>query len=192
MRNAVLGCVAIAMTLQGCVGTANVLSRTEQQSLQSFQLFSPDTSPRFTFDLTCISNDMSCLTVEHAFSDWAQNRHIAMRMVESKDLMLNREHRSKVPKPATPYRLAVRFAPLVVASYNMIYSKGDTLSGGYTPPSVSYTATLYIFDVTTGKLLRQIPFHDRRTGEFKADANGYIRSEVNGFIASLDPTYRRS
>jgi hypothetical protein len=185
-----LGCAVLVMTLQGCVGTASVLGKTEQQSLQSFQLFAPDTSPRFTFDLACISHDMSCLTVENAFSDWARNRHIAMRMLESKDLLLNREHRSQALQPATPYRLAVRFAPLVVASYNMVYF-GNRMSGGYTPPAVSYTATLFIFDATTGKLLRQIPFHDRRTGEFKADANGYIRSEVNGFIASLDPTYRR-
>lgn len=191
MRSAMLGCVAIAMMLQGCVGTASVLGKTEQQSLQSFQLFTSDTSPRFTLDLACISHDMSCLTVENAFSDWARNRHIAMRMVASEDLLLNQDRRSKALQPATPYRLAVRFTPLVAASYNMVYSKGDTLSGGYTPPAVSYTATLYIFDAATGKLLHQLPFHDRRTGEFKADANGYIRSEVNGFIASLDPTYRR-
>jgi hypothetical protein len=192
MRNAISGCVAIAIMLQGCVGTANVLGTAEQQSLQSFQLFTPDTSPRFTLDLACVSHDMSCLTVENTFSDWANNRQIGMRMVEPEDLMLNRNRRSKASQPATPYRLAVRFAPLVVASYNMIYSKGNTLSGGYTPPSVSYTATLFIFDATTGKLLRQIPFHDRRTGEFKAEANEYIRNEVNNFIASLDPTYRRS
>ena len=152
MRYAILSCLALAMAIQGCAGTATVLSKTERQSIRSLQLFGPDTSPRFTFDLACVSEDISCLTVEHAFSDWAQNRHIAMRMVEAGDLLLRQDHRSEVLKPVAQYRLAVNFAPLVVASYNKIYSKGDTLSGGYTPPSVSYTATLYIFDVTTGKL----------------------------------------
>ena len=113
-----------------------------------------------------------------------------MRMVEAGDLLLRQDHRSEVLKPVAQYRLAVNFAPLVVASYNKIYSKGDTLSGGYTPPSVSYTATLYIFDVTTGKLLLKVPFHDRQVAAFKADAGSYIRDEVANFIASLDPTYR--
>jgi hypothetical protein len=180
------------MMLQGCVGTATVLSKAEQQSLQSLQLFSPDRSPRFIFDLACVSKDISCHTVERAFSAWAQDRHIALRIVEPNELTRNPDHRSQELKPAVPYRLAVRFAPLVVASYNMIYSKGDTLSGGYTPPSVSYTATLYVFDVTTGKLLREVPFHDRRTADFKADASGYIRAEVKSFTASLEPAYRRS
>lgn len=190
MRYAVLSCLALAMTVQGCAGTATVLSKTERQSLRSLQLFGPDTSPRFTFDLACVSEDISCLTVENAFSDWARNRHITSRMVEADDLMLNRDRRSEELKPAVPYRVAVRFAPLVVASYNKIYSKGDTLSGGYTPPSVSYTATLYVFEVATGKLLRKVPFHDRRVADFKADAGGYIRAEVVIFIASLDPSYR--
>jgi hypothetical protein len=189
MRKAILGCVAIAMMLQGCVGTTTVLGKADQQSLQSLQLFSPDTSARFTFDLTCVSRDMSCLTVENAFSDWAQRRHIAMRMVESDDLLLKQTQRAKEHKPVTPYRLAVRFAPLVVASYNMINTQGDRMTGDYTPPSISYTATLYIFDATTGKLLREVPFHEKRTGDFQDDANPYIRAEVNGFIASLDPAF---
>ncbi len=189
MRKAIPVCVAIAMMLQGCVGTTTVLSKADQQSLQSFQLFSPDTSARFSLDLACVSRDMSCLTVENTISDWAQRRHIAMRMVESDDLLHKQSQRATAHKPVMPYRLAVRFAPLVVASYNMINTQGDRMTGDYTPPSVSYTATLYVFDATTGQLLREIPFHEKRTGDFQDEANGYIRAEVNGFIASLDPAF---
>ena len=51
-------------------------------------------------------------------------------------------------------------------------------------------ATLYVFDANSGKLLRQLRFHERRMADFKNDASGYIRGEVKSFIATLDPSYQ--
>lgn len=181
-----VGCFAIVMALQGCAGTPSVISKAEQQSLQSLQLFSPQGQPRFSLDLACSSEDVSCNTVEHAFSDWAQDRNIAMQVIGSDADLRKPANRSA---PTTKYRLAVRFAPLVVGSYNKVYSKGDSLSGGYTPPAVSYVATLYVFDASSDKLLRQLRFHEQRTADFKSDASVYIRGEVKNFINSLDPSY---
>ena len=187
MRYATAGCFAIVMALQGCAGTPSVISKAEQQSLQSLQLFSPEGQPRFSFDLACTSEGASCSTVEHAFSDWAQGRNIAMQVIESGADLLKPANRSA---PTTTYRLAVHFAPLVAGSYNKVYSKGDSLSGGYTAPTVSYVATLYVFDASSNKLLRQVRFHEQRTADFKSDASVYIRDEVKNFIISLDPSYQ--
>lgn len=187
MRYATAGCFAIVLALQGCAGTPSDISNAEQQSLQSLQLFSPQGKPRFSFDLACTSEDASCSSVERTFSDWAQARNITMQKVESDEGLLKPEPRAA---PTMPYRLAVRFSPLVVGSYNKVNVTGGSLHGGYTPPAVSYVATLYVFDTSSGKLLRQVRFHEQRTADFKGDASGYIRAEVKNFITSLDPSYR--
>jgi hypothetical protein len=63
------------------------------------------------------------------------------------------------------------------------------LNGDYKPPKISYTATLYVFDAVSGKLVQQVPYHEQRTADFKADAGDYLRVEVKNFIASLDPAH---
>jgi hypothetical protein len=40
--------ILAAVALQGCAQTPAVLSKTQQQSLKSMQLFGKDASPRFT------------------------------------------------------------------------------------------------------------------------------------------------
>lgn len=187
-----VGGTVIALALSGCAGTETVIDRAQQQSLQSLHLFNSDGSPRFTFNLTCTSEDVSCVTVERAFSGWAQDRHISMHSVESGDASF-RPGRPSIPQVAgVPYRLAVHFAPLVIPSFNEINVGADgSLIGDYKPPKVGYTATLYVLDAGTGKLVQQVPFHEQRTADFKADAGSYLRAEVRNFIASLDPAYRR-
>lgn len=184
------GMVVAALVLQGCVGTATVIGKTDQASLQSLQLFGPDEAARFTLQLACTSEDASCVTVEHAFSGWADDRHIAMQMVEPGDASFTRGRPSTGASAQPPYRVAIRFAPLVVASFNKVNFGADgSSSGDYKPPRVSYTATLYVFDAASGKLLQQVPYHEQRTADFKADAGDYLRVEVKNFIASLDPAY---
>jgi len=182
--------VVVALALQGCAGAATVISSAQQQSLQSLQLFGADASPRFTFDLACTSEDASCVTVERAFANWAQDRHVSMQSVEPDDASFRPGHPSIPQAASVPYRLAVRFAPLVIASFNKInVTQGGSLSGDYKPPKVGYTATLYVFDAASGKLMQQVPFHEQRTADFKADAGDYLRVEVKNFVASLDPAY---
>jgi hypothetical protein len=180
----VFGGLLVAVALQGCAGTAQVLSAADRQSLQSLPLFARDGTPRFSLELSCLGEFVSCDTIRHGFEHWADDRHIHMRMVESLD----------APPPdrqaTTPYRLAVSITPRVVSSYNKICVKGDNLSGGYTPPKVSYRASLYVFDAATGQQLRNLSLHDERVAAYKANANIYVRAEVKAFIAGVDPSYR--
>jgi hypothetical protein len=178
--------VVVALVLQGCAGTGSVIPQTGPQSLQ---LFNADSSPRFTFYLACTSEDASCSTAENTFSDWASDRHVTFRLTEPDDALFTSGIPSFGKNTDLPYRVAVHFAPLVVPSFTQ-FNGGSQAQGGYTPPKVGYTATIYVFDSATGKLLRKLPAHEQRTTNPKDHANGYIRSEVNGFIASLDPAYQ--
>jgi hypothetical protein len=177
--------IVVALVLQGCAGTGSVIAQTGPQSLQ---LFNADSSPRFTFYLACKSEDASCSTAENAFSDWACDRHVTLLLAEPDDALFTTGIPSFKKNTDLPYRVAVHFVPLVVPSFTQ-FNGGGQAQGGYTPPKVGYTATIYVFDSATGKLLQKIPAHDQRTTEPHGHANGYIRSEVNGFIASLDPAY---
>jgi hypothetical protein len=179
--------VVVALALQGCAGTGSVIAQSGPQALQ---LFNADSSPRFTFYLACTSEDASCSTVENAFSDWASDRHVTLRLAEPGDTLFTSGIPSFGKSTDLPYRVAVRFAPLVVPSFTQ-FNGGGQAQGGYTPPKVGYTATIYVFDSAAGKLLQKAPSHEQRTTEPHGHANGYIRSEVNGFIASLDPAYRQ-
>ena len=180
--------VVVAPVLQGCAGTSSVIPQSGPQSLQ---LFNADSSPRFTFYLACTSEDDSCSTAENTFSDWAGDRGVALRLTEPDDAVFTSAIPSSGKNTDLPYRVAVHFAPLVVPSFSQMMGNGSTAVGGYTPPKVGYTATIYIFDSATGKLLQKLPAQEQRTTNPKDKANGYIRSEVNGFIASLDPAYKR-
>ena len=185
----VLGALLVATNLQGCAGTNQVINVAQQQSLQSLPLFHKDASPRFSFDLFCNGGNLSCTTVQRAFENWAAARGIDMQMVQADTIARHADRVDPAPSSSVPYRLAIEITPLVVASYNKIAIGGD-IQGGYTPPKVSYRATLYVFDLASGKQLREIPFHDERVADFKADANGYLRAESADVISSLDPGYR--
>ncbi|MBB6188407.1 hypothetical protein [Rhodanobacter sp. MP7CTX1] len=182
--------VVVAVVLQGCAGTDVAVSQAGQQTLRSLQLFKADSSPRFTFYLACTSEDASCSTAENTFSDWATDRHVTLRLAEPDDALFTSGIPSFGRSTDLPYRVAVHFVPLVVPSFTMTsHSYGGPMLGGYTPPKVGYTATIYVFDSATGKLLQKLPAHEERTTNPRDHANGYIRSEVNTFLARLDPAY---
>lgn len=186
----VLAGLLLATTLQGCAGTAQIISVAQQQSLQSLPLFRQDGSPRFSLELACNGEFVSCKTIQHAFEHWAGERGIDMQMVDASTIIRRTDRRDANSTSSTPYRLAIDITPLVVASYNKISIQGRNLQGGYTPPKVGYRATLYVFDVASGMQLREIPFHDEDDAKFKADANVYLRGELADFIGNLDPRYR--
>ncbi len=186
----VFGGLLLATALQGCVGTPQIISLAQQKSLQSLPLFRQDDSPRFSLDLACNGEFISCNTTRHAFEHWASKRGIDMQMVDAGELIRHSDRRNPKPTSSVPYRLAIEITPLVVPSYNKISIKADDFQGRYTPPKVGYRATLYVFDLTSGKQLRDIPFHDERVADFKADANAYFRAEIANFIGNLDPGYR--
>ncbi|MFA6229230.1 MAG: hypothetical protein WC617_03510 [Rhodanobacter sp.] len=179
-----------ATTLQGCAGTAQIISVAQQQSLQSLPLFRKDGSPRFSLELACNGEFVACNTTQHAFERWASARGIDMQMVPADAISGHTDRRDAKPASSAPYRLAIEIAPLVVSSYNKVSIKGDDFQGGYTPPKVGYRATLYVFDVANGMQLREIPFHDEDVAKFKTDANVYLRAELADVIGNLDPRYR--
>jgi len=181
--------VVAALVLQGCAGTDVAVSQTSQHSLQDLHLFKADSTPRFIFYLACTSEDASCATVENAFSEWASDRHVTSRLVEADDALFTSGMPSFGRNTDLPYRVAVRFVPLVVPSFTQFMGNQSTALGGYTPPKVGYTATIYVFDSATGKLLQDVSAHEQQTTPPHGHANGYIRSEVNTFLASLDPGY---
>jgi hypothetical protein len=181
--------VVVALTMQGCAGTDSVIKQAGQQPLQSLQLFKADSSPRFTFYLACSGEDASCNTTDHAFYDWASDRHVRLRLVEPHDALFTSGIPSFGRSTDLPYRVAVHFVPLVVPSFNEMTFEAKNTLGSYTPPKVGYSATIYVFDSATGKLLQELPAREQRFATPHDHANGYIRSEVNTFLASLDPAY---
>ena len=181
--------VVVALVLQGCAGTDVAVSQTGQQSLRALQLFKADSTPRFTFYLACTSEDANCATVENAFSEWESDRHVTSRLVEADDALFTSGTPSFGRNADLPYRVAVRFVPLVVPSFTQFMGNQSTAIGGYTPPKVGYTATIYVFDSATGRLLQELPAQEQRTTNPHDHANGYIRSEVNTLLARLDPAY---
>ena len=112
--------VIVAVTMQGCAGTDSIINQAGRQSLQSLQLFNADTSPRFTFYLACTGADASCNTTNNAFSDWASDRHVKLRLVEPSDALFTSGIPSFGRSADQPYRVAVNFVPLVVPSFNEI------------------------------------------------------------------------
>lgn len=185
--------VVAALALQGCAGSASVINQDDARALQSLPLFNPDASARFTFYLACTGTDASCGTVQHAFSEWTDARPIASRLVEPGDSAFNSSDAVARQHAPVPYRLAVIFSPVTVPSFDTLNvdPSGATTGSGYTPLKVGYAATIKVFDAISGKLLRELPAHQRRMADYKSDANGYIRAEVKGFLGSLGPAHSR-
>ena len=177
----------VAMGLQACVGAGPVVSPATQENLQSLQLFNADSTPRFTFYLACTSDTVNCGNIENWFGEWASDRHVALRSTDPGDGSFKEGQPSRAKEQALPYRLAVHYQPWMKPSYTLTsYFK----QGGETAPAIGYSATIYVFDSATGKLLQALPIHAETTAnEQKGPANPYLHAEVDNFLASLDPTY---
>lgn len=175
----------VATVLQGCVGTGAIMSPAQQQDLQSLQLFNADASPRFTFYLACTSDSVNCITIENAFTEWANDRHVTLRAVDPNDASFRADQPSRLADQGAPYRLAVHYAPWM--SSGMTVTSLDKQGGSY-PPVIGYSATIQVFDSATGKLLQTLPVRTQRTADSsKGPANPYLRAEVRDFLANLDP-----
>jgi hypothetical protein len=182
------GSVAAAI-LQGCVETNPVMPPGAQQNLQSLQLFNADASPRFTFYLACTSDTVKCITIEKAFDEWADERHVSLHRVETDDGSFQNGRPSRPHDQVMPYRVAVHYAPWIKPSYTTT-TLGS--SGGSYPPLIGYSATIYVFDAATGKLLQTLPARAEQSADSNnGPANPYLRAEVRSFLASLDPAYAK-
>ncbi|MHA6205844.1 hypothetical protein ACXU4B_15570 [Dyella soli] len=179
--------ILAAMALQGCVGDKPVVNAAAQRQLQSLQLFNADTSPRFTFYLACTSDTVNCVNVRNWFEQWATDRHVTLRGAEPTDPSFQDGQPSRAREQALPYRLAVYYQPWMKPSYTVTTL---TKNGGSYPPLLGYTATIYVFDSATGKLLQAMPARAEKSADKrKGVANPYLHEQVDSFLASLDPAY---
>lgn len=184
-------CLAVVALLQGCAGQPTVFGRSEQASLQQLRLFDANARPRFDFHLTCHSPDVSCINVENAFSKWAAARHVRLVILDDDDRFDN-VGSGLGSRATTPYRLTVKFLPLIVPSYDESGGTSGNMRAGYEPPKVGYGATLQVFDRATGKRVLTMRVHDQRVAKYKADAGDYLRAEVAEFLAGLEVRPGRS
>lgn len=183
---------ALALALQGCAGTPSALDAADHTALQSLALFDAHGGARFAIELTCMGEETSCDTVEHAFSGWADSRHIALHDRAPDAPAGGGRRLPSASDPSVPYRLAVTVAPVLVPSIDLTHvdQSGGLTGAGYTPPRVGYRATIRVIDAASGARLREVSAAQQRTADYHADANSYLRAEVNGLIANLDPAYR--
>lgn len=125
---------ALLLALQGCAGTPSALSSADHAALQSLPLFDAHGGARFALELACTGAEVSCDTVEHAFSNWADSRHIALRDTAPDAPADGHRPPSFASNPGLPYRLAVTFAPVVVPSIDMTHvdQSGGLTGSGYT------------------------------------------------------------
>lgn len=185
IRKVVVGAL-VAVILQGCVAAGPAVSPAAQKDLQALQLFNADASPRFTFYLACTSDTVNCGNIQNWFGEWASDRHVTLHGAEPGDDPFKAGQPSRAKEQVLPYRLAVHYQPWMKPGYTLTsYFK----QGGETAPAIGYSATIYVFDSATGRLLQALPVHAETTAnEQKGPANAYLHAEVDGFLASLTPT----
>lgn len=183
--------ILAAVALQGCAQTPAVLSKTQQQSLKSMQLFGKDASPRFTAYLACTSEDESCATVHKLFSEWADQRKVTLHLMDADDAIFKGGNVSASKAVNEPYRLAIKINPLLVPSFFQ-FRGGQYPVGGYYPPRVGYRGAVYVLDARTGAILQELPVHHEITANPNDTANGYIQTVVGALLANIDPTYAYS
>jgi len=147
-------------------------------------LFDADGAPRFHAYLACVSKTVNCAIVENAFDRWAEARHVTLDAVPPEN-----EAFAARPSPAAernlPYRVTLRYAPDLSAPDN-------PLGGGSMKPAISYTATIHVFDASTGRLLKSGSYKDRQIIDAsQGSANTYIDAGVRSFIGQVDRAYAK-
>lgn len=150
----------------------------------ALQLFNANGVPRFHAYLACVSGTVSCSIVERAFDRWADARHVSLDMVVPEN-----EAFTSAPSPQAeqklPYRVALRYAPDLSAPDN-------PLGGGSMKPAMSYTATIYVFDAVTGRLLKSGNYKNYQVIDAaQGPANPYIDAGVRNFIGHVDGGYAK-
>jgi hypothetical protein len=176
------------LVLVGCAGTPTVFNKNEQRSLQAIALFSSNGNPQFSTYMACTSDDQSCTTVNKVFSEWSNDRDVTLHLVDDDDSFFKDAARASNGETGKPYRLGFKIHPHITPSTFTWYG-GTSSLGGSTPPRVGYKAEIYIYD-THGVLLREIPVHRELTAKQHDLANGYIQSEMDLLLSSIDPRYR--
>lgn len=135
--------------------------------------------------LACDDRHGSCAAAENAFSNWSRSRNIRLELVDPGDGLPPAEKAAA----GVPYRITIRLVSVIIPSYDETGGVHGDMRGGYSPPRIGYTAKIDVFDAADGKRLLAADAHDQQTGQYKADTNAYVRSEMRALIGSLDPHY---
>lgn len=178
----------LGLVLAGCAGTPTVFNKNEQRSLEAIALFNGNGSPRFSAYMACTSDDLSCTTVNKVFSEWSNDRDVTLHLVDDDDSFFKSGARASNGDAGKPYRLGFQIHPHVTPS-TFTWDGGTSSLGGSTPPRVGYKAQIYVYDAH-GVLLQEIPVHQELTAKQHDHANGYIQSEMDLLLSSIDPRYR--
>ena len=163
----------------------------ESETLTSLHLFDERGTPHFSFYFSCAGQVSAetdlCWVPSRYFGNWATERQVPISELRDDSAF---DPATGIPmaerikgEPAVDFRVVVRFAPAISASYT---SETDGL-GGYVPPKAGYRADLYVFSAT-GALISTANYHKSWQTAYKADAVPYVKSGVRMLIASVDPT----
>ena len=185
-----LALLAFVLLLHGCAVAPSVLSSSQQQSLHETPLFGETGSPRFIAYLACVAEDHSCSTVNHTFAAWAEDRGVDLHLVEADDAVFKGAAAGAKAGTGQPFRLGFQINLLLVPSFFQ-FRGGMHAQGGYKPPRVGYTGTVFVYDAS-GKLLQALPVHQEVTAKPDDPANGYIQAEMKVLLSSVDPRYRNA
>lgn len=185
--------VLSATLLQGCGG----LPTAKSSDLSSLKLFGPNGQPRFAVYLTCAgldsTSDAQCITVDNAFYEWSNDRHIKLRVVGKDDPAFQKGTAAihSASDSAEPYLVTIRVEPAVEPSFRNVGNGVPSYGGIATHSgSVGYRAWIQIFSTVTGALIHQAsPYDKRKMPDHTKNVTPTMRSQIDGLIRLVDPTY---
>ncbi|MET3653712.1 hypothetical protein [Dyella japonica] len=179
MRVRMMAVTALGLLLSACASVPGA-------GQAPVQLFGAQDAPRFHAYLACTSHTVDCTIVQRAFDRWADERHVALDAVAPDNAAFMTGKPSPATEQSQPYRVTMRYAPDLSAPAN-------PMGGGSMRPMISYTATVHVFDATTGRLLKTMSFKDKAIiDQDGGPANPYIDAQVHAFLKQLDPAYARA
>lgn len=183
MRKLIWALTTLA-ALQGCASSPT----STDESLSSLQLFGADAQPRFVADLACAGSSAQetnqCATVSNAFYAWANARHIRLHSTGRDEALFDAGHPSaEAMKLSKPYRVAIHFQPFFAAS------ELAGTAGTYVPGEAGYEATVYVFDATSGALIKKMNMRRRQEIPEQANVTPFIRADAEDVIARMDSGY---
>jgi hypothetical protein len=179
-----------ALLLAGCATSAS----NRGGALEQLHLFDASGAARFSLYYSCagqvVSETELCWVPSKYFSLWANERHIVLTELTNPAAFDAKNGGGPATQPSRTdagmdYRVLVRFAPFVTASY----TSENTGMGGFVPPKVGYQADMYVYATADGRLVAQSDYHHKTDAPFKADSVPYIKAGVRAIVAALDPAY---
>ena len=169
------------------------VARAGSDDLSFLQLLGPNGQTGFDLDLACAgettTSGVQCATVSSAFEAWANGRQVKLRSIGKDDPEFEGKSTPAPAPAAAAYHVAILFEPVVVPPMHNWSGTFNTMSNSYTPGSVGYRATVFIYDANSGALVRKMKLHDRKQLPDNANVTPAMAAEVQAVTAKLDPGY---